>query len=172
MRWTTEQLNEYENRRKSSRRVPSGIALPELKKKRVTTFNSTPRERVYSRTKKGWVKLGGKQFFARSSWESNYARYLQFQKEQGLILDWDHEPETFWFEGIKRGVRSYLPDFKVTAKTGTEFHEVKGWMDSRSKTKIRRMAKYHPQIKLIVIDQYRYREIAKTASCIIPGWTT
>ncbi len=144
----------------------------ELKTKRVATFNSTPKPNNYSRTKKGWANIGGKKFFSRSSWESNYARYLQFQKEQGLILDWEHEPVTFWFKGIKRGVCSFLPDFKVTTKSGVEYHEVKAWMDARSVTKIKRMAKYHPSIKLIVIDQVRYRSIAKTAASFIPGWTT
>ena len=121
--------------------------------------------------KQGWIEIGGKKLFARSSWESNYARYLQFQKEHGLITEWEHEPETFWFEGIKRGVCSYLPDFRVTTTRGTiEYHEVKGWMDNRSKTKIARMAKYHPTIKLIVIDNIRYKAIAGTARLVVPNW--
>jgi hypothetical protein len=121
--------------------------------------------------KQGWVEIGGKRLFARSSWESNYARYLQFQKEHRLIIDWEHEPETFWFEGIKRGVCSYLPDFRVTTNAGTiEYHEVKGWMDNRSKTKIARMAKYHPQVTLVVIDMKRYKAIAVTARLVVPNW--
>lgn len=145
---------------------------PEVRQRRIASFHASPRPKNYSRTQKGWSKVGGKRFFARSSWESNYARYLQFQKEHALILDWEHEPDTFWFKGIKRGVCSFLPDFKVTTKEGIEYHEVKGWMDSRSKTKIKRMAKYHPEVKLVVIDQVRYKQIAKTASAIIPGWTS
>jgi hypothetical protein len=125
----------------------------------------------HSRAKSGWLELGGKRLFARSSWEANYARYLQFQKVQGLIREWDHETETFWFEAIKRGTRSYLPDFKVTTNTGAEeFHEVKGWMDAPSKTKIRRMAKYHPTVKLVVVDSARYRVLAKQLASIVPGW--
>ena len=61
----------------------------------------------------GWREIGGKRKYFRSKWESNYARYLQFLKEHKQIEDWHHECETFWFEGIKRGVCSYLPDFKV-----------------------------------------------------------
>ena len=63
-------------------------------------------------------------------------------KDQGEILKWEYEPETFWFEKIKRGVRTYTPDFKVTEKDGSIiFHEVKGYMDARSKTKLKRMKK-------------------------------
>ena len=34
-------------------------------------------------------------------------------------------------------------------------------MDNASKTKIKRMAKYHPEIELIVIDSSKYKEFAK-----------
>lgn len=118
----------------------------------------------------GWEVVGGKRFYARSRWEANYGRYLEWQKAQGLIVDWEHEPKTFWFEGIKRGVMSYLPDFWVRTKSGEEFHEVKGWMDARSLTKIKRMAKYHPSVKLQVIDSVRYRILAKQLKSIVPGW--
>lgn len=50
------------------------------------------------------------------------------------------------------------------------FHEVKGWMDDRSKTKIKRMAIYHPHIKLIVIEAKAYNSIKKTMMPIIKDW--
>jgi hypothetical protein len=121
--------------------------------------------------KAGWHVIGGKRKFYRSKWEANYAHYLEWLKQRGEISDWQHEPETFWFDSIKRGVRSYLPDFKVTLPDGrVEFHEVKGHMDDRSKTKIKRMAKYHPAIKLIVIDEKTYRSIAGIFGKAVPGW--
>ena len=59
----------------------------------------------------------------------------------------------------------------VTLPNGqVEFHEVKGWMDSRSKTCIRRMAKYHPKVVLKVIDKPVYMGIARTVGGIVPGW--
>jgi len=145
---------------------------PDLKRRRVEKRNSNPdKSRLYSTRSAKWVEIGGKRFFGRSSWERNYGRYLQFQKEHKIVSDWDHETTTFWFDEIKRGTRSYLPDFKVTLWTGEEeFHEVKGWMTRKSKTQIRRMKKYHPEIKLVVIDQVRYRALAKTARTLIPGW--
>lgn len=121
--------------------------------------------------KAGWREIGGYRKYYRSRWEANYARYLQWLKERGEILDWKHEPETFWFEAIKRGVRSYLPDFRVWEKGGSSsLHEVKGWMDDRSKTTLKRMAKYHPNEKIIVVRERDYNAIAKTVGPMITGW--
>lgn len=89
-----------------------------------------------------WCEVGGKRFYARSSWEINHANWLESLKKNKSIIDWEHEPETFWFTGIKRGAMSYLPDFKITLNDNSvEFHEIKGWMDSRSRTKIKRFRK-------------------------------
>lgn len=128
-------------------------------------------ERPNASWKSGWRDIGEKPKYYRSKWEANYARYLEFLKVQGKIRSWAHEPKVFWFEGIKRGCVSYLPDFLVVENDGSEvYHEVKGWMDDRSKTKIARMARYFPDVKLIVIDERQYKSIAKTASKLIPGW--
>lgn len=109
--------------------------------------------------KAGWRTICGKKKYYRSRWEFNYALYLQFLKDTGNIQDWAHEPETFWFEGIRRGVCSYLPDFKVTENNGAVvFHEVKGWMDARSATKLKRMKKYHPAVKLVLIQADFFRK--------------
>lgn len=121
--------------------------------------------------KGGWREIGVIRKYYRSSWEANYARYLEWQRRRGLILAWEHEPETFWFEEVKRGVRSYLPDFRVVKTDGSvSFHEVKGWMDPASKTKLARMAKYHPAVKMELIDAPRYRKIKSQVSKLIPGW--
>ena len=121
--------------------------------------------------KAGWRVIAGRRIYARSRWEANYARYLQFLKEHGQIQEWEHEPETFWFGGIKRGVCSYLPDFRVTYAGGRiEYHECKGWMDARSKTKLRRMAKYHPEIKLRLITGDWFRSQRLKLRAIIPEW--
>ena len=130
-----------------------------------------PKNREKCSWKAGWREFGGKRNYYRSRWEANYGRYLEWLKGIGSISDWEHEPDTFWFDGIKRGCVSYLPDFKVTnVDDSIEYHEVKGWMDKRSKTKIRRMAKYHPQIKLVVIDAKPYKEILKKVGRLVPGW--
>lgn len=100
-----------------------------------------------------WREIGGRRIFFRSNWEYKYAKYLQFLKENGPIKEWEHEPKTFWFEEIKRGTRSYLPDFKVTLPCGAHYWvEVKGYFDKKSLTKIKRFRKYYPQEQLVVID--------------------
>lgn len=113
--------------------------------------------------------LGG-QFF-RSSWEANYARYLNFLIKHGHVESWQFEPHTFEFVGIKRGSRFYTPDFLVVFKGGaTEFHELKGYMDSRSLTKLKRMRKYHPGVKVVLIDKARYYGIQKSVAHLIKEW--
>lgn len=121
--------------------------------------------------KAGWREIGGKRNYYRSRWEANYARYLEWLKSLGEISEWQHEPETFWFDAIKRGVRSYKPDFRVWENNGTSaLHEVKGWFDARSKTTLKRMAKYHPQEKIIVVDGHVYRAIRRKVMGMIEGW--
>ncbi len=101
----------------------------------------------------GWVEIGGKRFFSRSSWEVKYANHLELLKKGGAVSEWLYEPMTFWFDKIKRGVTNYTPDFKVIKPDGThEWHEVKGWMDKRSITKLKRMRIYHPKETVIVRD--------------------
>jgi len=118
-----------------------------------------------------WIEVGGQRFYSRSLWESNYAFYLEFLRDAGEVKAWKHEPETFWFEGIRRGCCSYLPDYKVTMLDNSiEYHEVKGWMDARSITKIKRMAKYHPAVKLVVRDAKWYRANKFQLSRIVKGW--
>ena len=116
----------------------------------------------YSKSKSGWYKIGSKKYYLRSSWEVNYARYLQWLKEQKKIKRWKYEPKTFWFENIRRGTRSYKPDFEVVNNdNSTGYYEVKGYMDSRSKTKIKRMKKYYPEIKLNIVQKDEYNSIKK-----------
>lgn len=112
--------------------------------------------RRYNRptTIKGWYESGNRKYYLKSSWELSYAKYLDSSLKDGKIIEWEYEPDTFWFEKIRRGVRSYTPDFKVTQLNGTlEYHEVKGYLDSKSKTKLNRMRIYHPDIKMILIDR-------------------
>lgn len=110
--------------------------------------------------------------YFRSAWEANFGRYLNFLKKQKEILAWEFEPDTFWFEEIKRGTRSYLPDFKVWDSKHKEpyYIEVKGYMDARSRTKIKRMAKYYPEVLLIIVGRKEYKEIRDKLSRLIANW--
>lgn len=126
----------------------------------------------YSRGKMGTYNIKGKRMFFRSLWEVNYALYLNFLIKQKQIKKWKYEVDTFWFEKIRRGVRSYKPDFKIFNFNNTiEYHEVKGWMDPKSKTKISRMAKYYPKIKLIIIEKESYKDIKRKVGKLLGFYT-
>lgn len=126
-----------------------------------------PRKFIQSQA---WRTIGGIRKYYRSKMEANYARYLEFLKVKKNIKDWEYEPETFWFEKIKRGVRSYKPDFRIVKNDDNiEYHEVKGFMDNKSKTKLSRMEKYYPDIKIKVIDKTVYAAV-KRYSGLINEW--
>lgn len=125
---------------------------------------------IYSRVRSGRRADLGDMFF-RSAWEANYARYLRFLKERGEIQEWEFEPDTFWFEKIRRGTRSYTPDFKITDKHGRTYYvEVKGWMDAKSKTKLKRMKKYHPHVEIRVFGRKEYAALKNQLGAALPGW--
>jgi len=103
----------------------------------------------------------------RSGWEIRYAAFLNILIRGKAILSWEYEIDTFWFESIKRGVRSYKPDFKIFNNDGSiEYHEVKGRMDSKSKTKLNRMRIYYPEIKIVLKDATFF----KNARTLIPSY--
>lgn len=122
----------------------------------------TPRLKTSAKaylSKQGWREVGDRKVYCRSKWEHRIAIYLEFLKRNKLIAEWEHEPQTFWFENIKRGVRSYLPDFKVTNIDESHYWiEVKGYMDSKSMTKLKRFAKYYPKEEMRVIDAKWFRK--------------
>jgi len=120
-------------------------------------------------SQQGWREIGGVRKYYRSKAEANYARYLEWLKQNNQIIDWKHEPHEFWFEQIKRGVRSYKPDFLVTENDNAKvWHEVKGWLDPKSITKLNRMRIYYPQEKIVVIRQKDVTNIRR--KIVIEGW--
>lgn len=72
---------------------------------------------------------------ARSNWESNFARVLNLHG-----IEWEFEPRVFTYP-IKRGTKGYTPDFYLNATE--EWVELKGWMDTKSQTKIKRFKRYY-----------------------------
>ncbi|MGE4334605.1 MAG: hypothetical protein AB7E55_01340 [Pigmentiphaga sp.] len=107
--------------------------------------------------------------YVRSRWEANYARYLEWLRQRGEIRDWEYEPCEFVFP-VKRGTRFYRPDFRVIEKGGqVTYHEVKGYMDQKSRTALKRMARYYPKVRIVIVGRSEYREIEKWAR-LIPGW--
>lgn len=141
-----------------------GKKLSEETKQKISdaNFGKIKNYNTYSRCKRGYYNIDDKIFFFRSSWEAMYANYLTILLKLNIIKKWEYESETFWFEKIKRGVRSYTPDFKVYYPNDViEYHEIKGWMDDKSKTKIKRMKLYYPHIKVIIIDENKLNELRR-----------
>lgn len=103
----------------------------------------------------------GNRFF-RSSMEANIARYYNY-----LGIKWEYEPCEFKFP-IERGIRFYKPDFYLPDEG--KYIECKGWYDPKSKTRMKRMAKYHPCVKVDIIQWHEYQEICKQVSGLIPNW--
>ena len=130
--------------------------------------SSAPAQR---QTHKGWEVIDDKRCYFKSKWEYRYALYLSFMKKHKKILDWKYEPKTFYFEGIKRGTTNYKPDFLVHFPSGnTEWYEVKGYMDSKSMTKIKRFNKYFPTEKLSVIDGTWFKTNSPILKKILKNW--
>ena len=118
--------------------------------------------------KQFWAVIGDREpIYFRSSWEYYYALFLEKLYLEHKIIDWKHEPKIFWFEGIKRGVRSYLPDFCVIHLDNTEeWCEVKGYYDSKSQTKMKRMRIYFPEIKIRLVGADWFKQNIKSCKAI------
>jgi hypothetical protein len=120
--------------------------------------------------KQFWATIGNKQpIYFRSSWEYYYAIFLEKLEQEKKIITWKHEPKTFWFDDIKRGVRSYLPDFCILHTNGQEeWSEVKGYFDSKSQTKMKRMAKYYPSVKIRLVGSDWFKQNLKACKALEP----
>lgn len=144
-------------------RIIRSDALKGMMPKNLTYSNS-----AFPNVQRGDYECSKGSVYFRSKWEANYALYLDFLIKQNEIKNWEYEAETFFFEQIKLGTRSYRPDFKIYNPDDTvEYHEVKGYMDSRSKTKLKRMEKYFPEVKLILIDREYYAGMLKKLKGVI-----
>lgn len=137
-------------------------------KRKNGTLHIPAKYKTYSRAKIGRrIDLDNK--FFRSAWEANYARYLNLLIDKKEIVSWEFESERFYFKTLP--TLSYCPDFKVRKCDGLyEYHEIKGWMDKRSKTLLEGMAIEYPLVKLLVIGKDEYFKIEKDYSNVLTEW--
>jgi hypothetical protein len=132
-----------------------------------TAASPLPNQKVW----KGWYDIDGKRMYLKSNWERRYCLYLSLMKKHGHVSDYWYEPDTFWFEGIKRGTNNYKPDFKVLFPSGKiEYFEVKGYEKSKDRTKYKRMAKYHPDVKLNIINKDWFKANGRTLKGLLSEW--
>lgn len=99
------------------------------------TVQKSGRGNAYKHTKSGYRSDLG--IVLRSNWEANFARILSIYK-----IDFDFEPVVFPFP-IKKGTKAYTPDFYL-GKT-SEWIELKGYLDDKSKIKLKRFKRYYPE---------------------------
>ena len=159
----SKRVSEYWEKQTKEQAEERYIKMINTKIKNGTTNSNTNRSNPYSRTRSGKRKDLNDVFF-RSSWEANVARYYNLNG-----IKWQFEPKTFIFEKIKKGCISYTPDFYLPELD--KWVEVKGWMDDKSKTKLKRFEKYFPEefSKLEMITQKEYKEISKSKH-LIENW--
>ena len=126
---------------------------------------------MFENINRGTHLVGGKEYHYRSLWEANYQLYLEWLKDKGEIKGWEYELERYDFIGYE-GKRpfvvgpGYLPDFRVTNNDGTFYLvEIKGY--KQGTRKLKRMAKYYPDIKIEMVDAKAYRELKKKVGKII-----
>lgn len=126
---------------------------------------------TFSRCRRGFRE--DLQLFVRSSWEANYARYLNTLVASGVVIRWEYEPRVFTFPSAGTGeVSSYRPDFLVYFADGrTEWHEVKGWLTATGKAALDLMAIHYPHEAVKVIDGDWFHEARRgDFSKSVPNW--
>ena len=89
---------------------------------------------AYRHTKSGYRKDLGMNL--RSNWEANFARILNAYE-----IVFEFEPKVFTYP-IKRGTKGYTPDFYFV--NCDEWVEIKGYLDEKSKIKLKRFKRYYP----------------------------
>ena len=104
-------------------------------KKRKVILQQTGKNPMNNKFKGGFKPYLG--VSVRSGWENNVLLWLN----KGRVK-WEYEPQVFFFEEIKRGTRGYTPDIWLPKEK--IWIEVKGYLSSVDKTKIKRFKKYYP----------------------------
>lgn len=113
-------------------------------------------QNVHSRSKKGIREDLG--CFFRSTWEANYARYLN-----EIGVKWKYESMTYSLGQDK----TYTPDFIL--EDGTHV-EIKGWLMAKGAEKIRLFQEQHPHIPFKIIGRPEYNALKKQYQFLIKYW--
>lgn len=121
-----------------------------------------------------WQKrtIGGKEINFPNKMEANYYRYLWwlYSKEEIEAFRYQPKPAFDFRPKYTRGTTSYKPDFEVDTGHEIYYVETKGYMDPKSKTKLKRMAELFPDVRVEVVLYRDYQRIARTIGPMIEGW--
>lgn len=135
-------------------------------------MSTLKRENLNKGRREDCLNSKGQPIYFASRWEANYWRYLAWLKTKGEIRDFVFQPVEFDFsEWVKHGTNRYRLDFCVTELNGSVYYiEIKGYMDAKSKTKIKRLAKYYPEVVMKIVNGKDYLALEKQVGAMVPGW--
>lgn len=127
---------------------------PEVRKQQKKTGLAN----TYYMSKKGIREDIHPTYYFRSTTEANFARILDH-----LGVKWTYEAKTFRFSNCKSAPYSYKPDFEIVETNEKAIshglikglYEIKGFLENKAITKLKRFKKYHPTqaSKLIMVIQ-------------------
>jgi hypothetical protein len=120
------------------------------------SLNSRKQTHRFSRCR-GGLREDLNMYF-RSSWEANFARYLNFYNRL-----WEYETDTF---ELTNGM-SYTPDFKIG---NCHYVEIKGWMTEKAKEKLSLFKEEYPYVRIDLLTRNEYRELYSHYSTLIEEW--
>lgn len=88
--------------------------------------------------------------FFRSSWESNFARFLNYKN-----IKWEYEPKHFkLYDG-----RTYTPDFLLIKEN--KYIEIKGYWRDDAREKFDLFKEQYPEVVIELIETKKYKQIIK-----------
>lgn len=112
-----------------------------------------------------------------SNYEYDYALYLDWLYNQHKITGWLRNITPFYFSReidthTKAGTQSYcIPDFLIFNLDGTyQIHEVKGWMNERSKAVHEQFLRDYPNLNYKVIGKDEILSLQVEFADKLWGW--
>lgn len=114
------------------------LVVPAYVEQRKTQRIRPQQRSSYGSTKGGFRKHLG--YTVRSSWENNFCLFL---KHRGIPFE--YEPTAFTFPETT-GARTYIPDFKMIINGEEVWCEIKGRIEAKDRTKMKRLDKHYPEV--------------------------
>lgn len=116
----------------------------------------------YSKTRKGIRPDVHPKYSFKSATEANFARILNY-----IGCRWQYEERAFTFDGYKTKPHVYVMDFQIisggTKELPVGFYEIKGFMTSASRQKLRRYKNNYEEesanTTVVVYNKYKKKDI-------------
>lgn len=143
-------------------RMDTDVVCPSCHVGRAPKKTTTTASENYSKTRKGIRPDVHHKYSFKSATEANFARILNY-----IGCRWQYEERAFTFDGYKTKPHVYIMDFQITSGGTKElpvgFYEIKGFMTSASRQKLRRYKKHHPEeaanTTVVVYSKYKKKDV-------------